>query len=89
MNGISNWLIGSFAGIIIAGAGWHENKQEQDKDVLMAQVQQTREDIATIKQAAIDAARRSEEAAKSSESNSQKLDATLHKLDAIIDKQHR
>lgn len=89
MNGISKWVLGILVGIILAGGGWNENKQWQNQDLLIAQVQQTREDIATIKQAALDAARRSDEAAKSSEVNSDKLDKTLRKLDAIIDKQHR
>lgn len=89
MNGTMKWIVGVLLGILIAGAGWNENKQWQNQDLLIAQVQQTREDIATIKQAALDAARRSDEAAKSSEVNSDKLDKTLRKLDAIIDKQHR
>jgi len=89
MNGTMKWIVGVLLGILIAGAGWNENKQWQNQDLLIAQVQQTREDIATIKQAAIDAARRSDEAAKSSKDNSDKLDKSLRKLDAIIERQHK
>ena len=70
MNSYLKWLIVTLFGIILAGAGWNETRQWDTSDTITIKTNKNAEDIAALKQIAI-------EIREASKDNNKKLDKLI------------
>ena len=70
MNSYLKWLIVTLFGIILAGAGWNETRQWDTSDTITIKTNKNAEDIAALKQIAI-------EIRETSKDNNKKLDKLI------------
>ena len=83
------WIIGILLSIILAGAGWNENKQWQNADEQTKTISDLRADLAVIKQTSLQNNQYAKDNNELNKEHNDKLDIIIRKQNAILDRQSK